>query len=158
MANNQEQQNLAELQALLAKQQQEIEAFKKEKETLVEQVKTKKSAKNDIFAEIESRLGNENPNPDVTFLVDIVAMFVEKVVKETGYRPDTSRFAQTDLDMALRIFGYLDNAKIFSPTKSSSKTKYQFDGFTDLPANDYVKYYLTEKVEETSTKLSPEDF
>lgn len=144
-----------ELQVLLAKQAEEIERLKKEKEA-----STKKPKGETIYDLIDAKLKVHDESPDALLWFDLLTVCVNTLRAETKHVCDPQVFAEykLDLDECLRILGYLKNAKIFGATKKSSKTKYNYRDFDNLDANTYIKYALQDDQVDVEPVLNEEDF
>lgn len=144
-------QTIEELQALLVKQNEEIERLKKEA--------TKKKPKGEtIYDLVEINLKVHDESPDALLWFDLLTFCVDMLRAETKHVYDPQVFAEykIDVDEALRVLGYLKNAKIFGATKSKSKTKYSYKDFDDLDANTLIKYALQD--DQVKVVLNEEDF
>lgn len=147
--------SVEELQALLAKQAEEIERLKKEKE-----VNAKKPKGETIYDLIDSQLKVHDESPDALLWFDLLVFCTDKLRVETEHVVDANLFDEyaINLEDALRVLGYLKNNKIFGATKNKSKTKYNYKGFEDLDANTYIKYALQDDTVTTEPVLNEEDF
>ena len=146
---------IEELQALLAKQNEEIERLKREKEA-----NTKKPKGETIYDLIDVKLKVHDESPDVLLWFDLLVVCVDILRAETKHVCDPQVFTEykLDLDEALRVLGYLKNAKIFGATKKASKTKYTYQDFDNLDANTLIKYALQDEHVEVEPVLNEEDF
>ncbi|HET8687538.1 MAG TPA: hypothetical protein VFM18_12875 [Methanosarcina sp.] len=149
-----QQPTIEELQALLAKQAEEIERLKQEKEM------RKKSKGDSIYDLIDTHLKVHDEAPDALLWFDLLVFLVEKIKSETTHKFSPEVFAEykLDFDETLRVLGYLKNAKIFGATKNKSKNKYTYKDFPELDANTYIKYALQDTEVVVEPTLTADDF